>query len=227
MQDRERAAREAASVLAEALSEAQALLARAAEEESAGRRRRHAEPATSQDQSLPSQTEAAVRLLADSFKRAIDLIGEQRSLLADEVISLGRSVRRLEESLDDLARLMRESRGPAVFEARAGRRSPAAEEAKDAFPVGGEGIQVVVSAVPGFQELMELQRALMRLSPVERASVERYFDGEARVVLLLREPLTASDVVDAIREATGHQLSVEEARPEALRLHLRFLDGET
>ena len=226
MQDRERAAREAASILAQALSEAQALLARVAEEEAVGGRRRREEPAGLREEPLPPQAQETMRLLADYFGRAVDLLGEERRLLADQVSTLGQTVQQLGERLDDLDRLMRESRGPPAFEARPGRRVPAAEEAKDIFAVGGEGVQLAVSAVPGFQELMELQRALMRLPAVERASVERYFDGEARVVLLLREPLTASDIVDAIREAAGYQLAVEETRPEALRLRLRFLQGE-
>jgi hypothetical protein len=226
MEDRERAAREAASVLAQALSEAHALLARAAEEEAVGGRRRREEPARPRKEPPPPQAEADTRILPDQFVHAIDLIGAERRLLADQVSILGEAVQRLEERLGDLDGLMRESRALAVGEARPGRREAVAEGPKEAFSVGGEGIQVVVSAVPGFQELMELQRALMRLKAVERASVERYFDGEARVILMLREPLTASDVVDAIREATGHQLAVDEARPSALRLRLRFLEGE-
>jgi hypothetical protein len=56
--------------------------------------------------------------------------------------------------------------------------------------------------------------------------VERYLDGEARIVLLLREPLTARRIVDGLTEYIGEALTIEEARPEALRLHLRF-SGET
>jgi hypothetical protein len=226
MEDRERAAREAASILAQALSEAHALLARAAEEEAVQARRRREEPARPQEEPTPLQAEADTRILADQLVRAIDLISVERTLLADQVSILGQEVQRLEERLGDLDRLMHASRALAVGEDRPGRRAPEAEEAQEVFSGGGEGVQLVVSAVPGFQELMELQRALMRLRAVERASVERYFDGEARVIILLREPLTASDVVDAIREATGHQLAVDEARPSALRLRLRFLESE-
>jgi hypothetical protein len=73
---------------------------------------------------------------------------------------------------------------------------------------------------------MEVQRALTHMPAVEGASVERYLDGEARIVLLLREPLTARRIADGLAEYIGEPLTIEEARPEALRLHLRF-GGET
>jgi len=100
------------------------------------------------------------------------------------------------------------------------------EPAEPQFAAGGEGIQLLISAVPGFQGLMEVQRALTHMPAVEGASVERYLDGEARIVLLLREPLTARRIADGLAEYTGESLAIEEARPEALRLHLRF-GGET
>ena len=100
------------------------------------------------------------------------------------------------------------------------------EPAEPQFAAGGEGIQLLISAVPGFQGLMEVQRALTHMPAVEGASVERYLDGEARIVLLLREPLTARRIADGLAEYIGEPLTIEEARPEALRLHLRF-GGET
>jgi hypothetical protein len=90
------------------------------------------------------------------------------------------------------------------------------------FAAGGDGIQLLISAVPGFQGLMEVQRALTHMPAVEGASVERYLDGEARIILLLREPLTAGRIADGMSEYVGEPLVIEEARPEALRLHLRF-----
>jgi hypothetical protein len=69
---------------------------------------------------------------------------------------------------------------------------------------------------------MEVQRALTHMPAVEGASVERYLDGEARIILLLREPLTAGRIADGMSEYVGEPLVIEEARPEALRLHLRF-----
>ncbi len=99
--------------------------------------------------------------------------------------------------------------------------------AEPQYAAGGEGIQLLVSAVPGFQGLMEVQRALTHMPAVEGASVERYLDGEARLTLLLREPLTARRIADGLAEYIGEPLSIEEARPEALRLHLRVGGGET
>ena len=52
--------------------------------------------------------------------------------------------------------------------------------------------------------------------------MERYFDGEARIVLMLREPITTSRLLETLREATGQHLQLEESRPEASRLRVRF-----
>ena len=69
---------------------------------------------------------------------------------------------------------------------------------------------------------MEVQRALARIPAIEGASVERYFDGEARIVLTLREPITAGRLLEALTQATGQQLQLEESRPESMRMRVRF-----
>jgi hypothetical protein len=96
-------------------------------------------------------------------------------------------------------------------------------EAGSSFPSGGEGIDVTIAAVPGFQGLMDLQRALVRLPSVQGAAVRRYQDDEAALQLVLAQPMTASSIVEAVANATGLRLVVDEARPDALRLRLRFL----
>ncbi len=100
--------------------------------------------------------------------------------------------------------------------------APPEEAAEPAFAPGGEGLTVVISSVPGFQGLMEAQRALMRLPAIEGASVERYFDGEARIVLTLREPITASLIVETLSQSAEQPVQIEESRPDALRLRVRF-----
>jgi len=100
--------------------------------------------------------------------------------------------------------------------------APAIAESEPVFTPSSEGLTLVISSVPGFQGLMEAQRALTRMPAVEGASVERYFDGEARVVLTLSQPVTASRLVETLSQATGQQAEVEESRPEANRLRVRF-----
>jgi hypothetical protein len=58
---------------------------------------------------------------------------------------------------------------------------------------------------------------------VQSAAVRSYQDDEVGIQLVLSQPMTASDVAEAISAATGAQMVVDEARPDALRLRLRFL----
>ncbi len=85
------------------------------------------------------------------------------------------------------------------------------------FAPGGEGIDVTIAAVPGFQGLMDLQRALVRLPQVQSAAVRRYQDDEAAIQLILAQPMTPSAIIEGVSAATGRQITVDEARPEALR----------
>jgi hypothetical protein len=103
---------------------------------------------------------------------------------------------------------------------------PQLPEMEPSFPPGGEGIDVAISAVPGFQGLMELQRALVRLPQVQSAAVRRYQDDEAAIQLVLSQPMTATVIAEGISGATGKRIIVDEARPDTLRLRLRFLDGD-
>ena len=100
--------------------------------------------------------------------------------------------------------------------------APVPEEPK--FWLGDQPLGIVIAAVQGFQELMNLQKAMSALPGVSGASVVGYKDGEAALDIGLERPISAREIVDGLREATGHQLVIEEARPEALRLRLRFLE---
>jgi hypothetical protein len=166
-------------------------------------------------------------------------MGEEGHRLSEQVQALTEAVQRLERRLNELPKLVLPSGSPQAPPAEAPPEAGLAkappveappeekeEPAEPQFAAGGEGIQLLISAVPGFQGLMEVQRALTHMPAVEGASVERYLDGEARIVLLLREPLTARRIADGLAEYIGEPLTIEEARPEALRLHLRF-GGET
>jgi hypothetical protein len=113
-------------------------------------------------------------------------------------------------------------RGPQAPPAAA---KPQLPEMEPSFAPGGEGIDVTIAAVPGFQGLMEVQRALVRLPQVQSAAVRRYQDDEAAIQLVLSQPMTASAISDGVSSGTGKRLMVDESRPDALRLRLRFLDG--
>ena len=72
---------------------------------------------------------------------------------------------------------------------------------------------------------MELQRALVRLPQVQSAAVRRYQDDEAAIQLVLAQPMAASAIAEGVSTATGKRLFVDESRPDALRLRLRFLEA--
>jgi hypothetical protein len=180
---------------------------------------------TEERRSLIDESQSAVRSGREQMDRGVDRMEQDRRFLAEQMSTLGRSVERLETRFDDLNRAVSESRRAApIAEEQA---APVEEtEAEPAFQPGGEGLTLVISAVPGFQGLMEVQRALTRVPAIEGASVERYFDGEARIVLTLSEPITATRLLEAMTEASGQELKVEESRPDAMRLRVRFQDGE-
>lgn len=177
---------------------------------------------------LIDEVQSASHASREHLDRTLDRIDQDRRSLADQIASLARSLERLECRLDDMSRLAAEPRvasppvgvSAEVEEVAVSPVSPV--ETEPAFRPGEEGLTLVISAVPGFQGLMEVQRALMRVPAIEGASVERYFDGEARIVLMLREPITATRLLETLREATGQQLQLEESRPEASRLRVRF-----
>jgi len=100
---------------------------------------------------------------------------------------------------------------------------PQLPEMEPSFAPGGEGIDVTIADVPGFQGLMEIQRALVRLPQVQSAAVRRYQDDEAAIQLVLSQPLTASAIAEGVSAGTSHRIIVDDARPDALRLRLRFL----
>jgi hypothetical protein len=178
---------------------------------------------TEERRMLVDEVQSSSRTLKDYFERAQDRMDEERRYLSEQVSLLSRSDERLERRLEELAAsLAKLQSGVQPPETAAAEMTPPPEEREPEFTPGEAPLTLVVSSVPGFQGLMEAQRALMRLSSIEGASVERYFDGEARIVLTLKEPVTAGQLVETLSQATGQQAEVEESRPEALRLRVRF-----
>jgi len=215
---KERATREAVEILWRALTEAETVLAGAAQD----LLRAQQTPPTP---SPGADVQETMRSVADYFGRVVDLMGEERRLLSQQVAALGQAVERLEGQLGSLAQMLASLGQPGMARTatprRAARGAPT-ETAEPLFAAGGDGVQMVVAPVPGFQDLMDLQRALNAMPAIEGASVEGYLDGEARLVLHLREALTADRIAEGVRRATGQEVAVEEARPEALHLRLRL-----
>ena len=171
-------------------------------------------------------------------------------MVSDELAEIKQAfldvVDRLEDALDQLgAEAQRLSLIADRLEAQLGGELPAAElpfepaeepepapepaqvaSQEPEFQPGDESMDVIIAAVPGFQGLMDAQRGLSGLVAVEGASVRRYQNGEASLGVALRASVSARAIVDGLQEATGHQVVIEEARPEALRLRLRFVDQD-
>ena len=70
---------------------------------------------------------------------------------------------------------------------------------------------------------MDIQKALLTIEQVSGASVERFQEGDSRLLLQLRAAITAGDIAGALGHHTGHAFAVEESRPELMRLRLKIV----
>ena len=151
---------------------------------------------------------------------------EQRRALAGQLTSLAVSLNLLVDHLQDLSRLMSgllpQTSGTAA-EQPEGEVQPEQEPEppEPRFQPGGEGISLSLVSIPGFQALMDVQKALSALDEVEAASVERFQEGDSRVLVQLRAPLSATAIAEVLRAATSLSLIVEESKPELSHLRLR------
>jgi hypothetical protein len=167
--------------------------------------------------------EAEVILGADREKRAQVIppqLVDTMERFADALTQLAEFTRILGERMNELT--------DAVTVLAAGREGVAIAAARNApqepsFAPGGEGIDVTIAAVPGFQGLMDLQRALVRMPQVQGAAVRRYQDDQAAIQLVLSHPMTPTAIVEGVAAATNRRLVIDEAEPSSLRLRLRFL----
>ena len=164
---------------------------------------------------LGAEREARAQTIAPQLLDTLERFGDALTRLAQYTERLGERVSELTDAVATLANA-RDTR-PAASPV------PQLPDLEPPFASGGEGIDVTIAAVPGFQGLMDLQRALVRLPQVHSAAVRRYQDDEAAIQLVLSQPMTASSIVEGVAGATGRQIVVDEARPDALRLRLRFL----
>ncbi|MGB2695370.1 MAG: hypothetical protein WBD55_09315 [Dehalococcoidia bacterium] len=161
----------------------------------------------------PSELHEIVRRLED----ALEHYRSETRRLADETSRIALVADRLETRLSELTRTLGGDGAPQATAADVAMTEPR-------FQPNERGVDLVISAVPGFQELMDAQRGLSGLPSVAAASVHRFQNGEASLEVTLSAPLGAREVVDGLRQATGHELVIEEVRPEASRLRLRFIE---
>ena len=165
---------------------------------------------------------ADLQELAERIERQLAEEKEQRLFLAGQLTGLATSLDRLVTHLQGLQELMAGllprpglPDGPAA--------APASEPSEPAFLPGGEGVSVILTSVPGFQALMDIQKAFAAMDQVEGASVERFQEGDSRLLLHLSAPVTAGELAAALRRATAHNVLVEESHPELCRLRLKLV----
>jgi hypothetical protein len=172
-----------------------------------------------QQHAAPEEVSQLQRVEHDAFQQLEAVLGQLRNeatRLAEGAAQLAQVAARLEERVGALTDSMaRRAEIEAV-------PPPPPEEPR--FAANGRPVGVVLAAVPGFQGLMAVQRALSSMPAAEGASVVGYKNGEASLEIVLREPVTARQIVDGLQESTGHHVLIEEARPDDLRLRLRFID---
>ncbi len=166
---------------------------------------------------------AALQELTQRLEAELGQEKQQRTQLAWQLTNLAGSLDRLVSHLHGLSQLMAE-----LLERLAAPTSPLAEPAavsvpEPAFQTGGEGIALSLTSVPGFQALMDFQKALIALEQVSSASVERFQEGDSRIQVQMTAPLTAETIASALTSATGHACVVEESRPELMRLRLKVV----
>jgi hypothetical protein len=148
---------------------------------------------------------------------ALTHLGSEAARMSEGATQLSEIAYRLQENLSSVSNVLERS-----HEIVGAGQQHVAPSSEPRFAANGSPVDVVLAGVPGFQGLMDVQRALASMASAEAASVVGYRNGEATLEVLLRDPVTAQEIVDALRVQTGHTLLVEEALPEDLKLRLRF-----
>jgi hypothetical protein len=167
-------------------------------------------------------TQADIRDLAEAIQRQLAAETEQRLVLVGQLTGLATSLDLLVVHLQSLAQLMGDLIG-RVAEPASQRPLEVPPEPEPSFLPGGEGVSLILTAVPGFQSLMDIQKALIALGQVEGVSVERFQEGESRLLLHLSAAVTANHLVEVLHLATNQAVMIEESRPELSRLRLKIV----
>ena len=168
------------------------------------------------------------RTINEMFERlegTLDRLTTQAERLSDGASDLAEMAGRIEGRMNEITRALREASS-----AQPAQPAPAPAPAtpfEPRFQPGQTPMSVVLAAVPGFQGLMDVQRALSGLPQTEGASVVAYKNGEASLEVVLNAPVAARQIVDGLRDSTGEQLLIEESRPEAGKLRLRFVERDS
>jgi hypothetical protein len=170
---------------------------------------------------IAAERDAAARQVPAELLETLERFSSVLSKLVEHTEFMTARVGELAESVAALA----EQRAQAAAGAVPPVAKPQLPEMEPSFAPGGEGVDVTIAAVPGFQGLMEVQRSLVRLPQVQSAAVRRYQDDEAAIQVVLSQPMTAAALADGVSSGTGRRLMVDDSRPDQLQLHLRFLDG--
>lgn len=212
-----RLAHDAARILERALAQVESLLGAEQEATALPAPPEEESRAMPQDQMNRDATPGDV---SHKIEEALERLAAQMERLSKEVSRLSLVADRLEAELSTLGN-GRGSAESAPDEGGATASEPVTAP-EPQFPPGDRPVGIVVGAVPGFQGLMDVQRGLTDLAAVKAASVQSYRNDEASMELALHTPVSARQVVEGLREATGHELIIEESRPEELRLRLRF-----
>ncbi len=166
----------------------------------------------------------ALQELAQRLEAELAHEKEQRAQLAGQLTNLAGSLDRLVSHLHGLSQLMAELLERLAASPASPLAQPAAVSVPElAFQPGGEGIALSLTSVPGFQALMDFQKALNGMEQVSSASVERFQEGDSRIQVQLNAPLTGDAIAAALTSTTGHACVVEESRPELMRLRVKVV----
>jgi hypothetical protein len=205
---------------------------------------RNLERVLAQFESMPEELADLKRSLGDvlqRFEEALDHLGVEARRLSNEASALASVAGRLQTRLGDLGRSMGQQAGALAREpsreASYGLREEPhyapqeqpryAPPGEPQFEPAGQGVTITLAAVPGFQGLMDAVRALNGLPATESASVVAFKNDEASIRVTLRQPVSARQIVEGLQASTGQQALIEESRPDAQRLRLRFVERES
>ena len=169
------------------------------------------------------------RTINEMFERlegTLDRLTTQAERLSDGASDLAEMAGRIEGRMNEITRALREASSAQPAQPAPPAPAPATP-VEPRFQPGQTPMSVVLAAVPGFQGLMDVQRALSGLPQTEGASVVAYKNGEASLEVVLNAPVAARQIVDGLCDSTGEQLLIEESRPEAGKLRLRFVERDS
>ena len=207
-ESREDATNRAASLIAQALSELQ----------------QGASSQVAEARQEITSSRAAIQELAANVERHLTEEREQHIALGGQLTTLAGSLDRLVNHLQGLSTLMSDLLERLAEPVPGSSAAPPAQ-IEAPFQPGGEGVSLTLVAVPGFQALMEIQKALTAIEQVSHASVERFQEGDSRLLVGLKAPITGSDLVAALIQATGQAMAIEDAKPELARLRVKVIPG--